>query len=90
MIDTMHFAIGFIIFIGFNMLTFRTYSKKPGITKKFILLAIFSFYSLLAIYVINFVETYNESPLLEIIIQSLIFLVAASYFSLFCLFRHYN
>ena len=83
MIGTMHFAIGFIIFIGFNMLTFRTYSKKPGITKKFILLTIFSFYSLLALYVINFVETYNGSPLIEIIIQSLIFLVAGTIFLYF-------
>ncbi len=80
MIPTLYYAIGFIIYIIFNIITFKTYSKKDGITKKFILYIIFLFYSLLAGYVISFVENNSGALFSEIMVQTIVLIFAGGLF----------
>jgi len=84
MIDTLHYGIGFIIYVTFCLITFDAYSKKKEITKFFILIMIYVYYSILAIYVINFVD-FNGTKI-EIFFQSMIYLFGCGLY----LFQHYN
>jgi hypothetical protein len=80
MIPTLYYAIGFIVYIIFNIITFKTYSKKKEMTKKFVLYMIFLFYSLLAGYVISFVEKNAGATFLEISVQTVILILAGGLF----------
>lgn len=79
MIPTIYYALGFIVYVFFNIVTFKTYSKKEGITKKFVLYMIFLYYSLLAAYVINVVD-FGGSNGLEVMLQTLVFVLAGGLF----------
>lgn len=79
MIPTLYYALGFIVYVFFNIFTFKTYSRKEGITKKFVLYIIFLYYSLLSAYVINMVD-YSGSNSLEVTLQTLVFVFAGGLF----------
>lgn len=87
MIEVKFYLIGFLIYIFFNFLTFNFYSKKEEITKKYILIFIYIYYGILASYIIYLVDF---SPLkdnfFEIVIQSLVYLIACAIF----LFSYYK
>ena len=52
MIDTMPYAIGFLIYVGFCLVTFNVYSQKKELTKIFVLIFIYLYYTALAGYLI--------------------------------------
>ena len=58
MINTVPFALGFLFYAWYSILTFDIYSKKEGITKVYILFLIYLYYTILAGYVISFVDSY--------------------------------
>jgi len=60
MIDTMPYAIGFLIYVGFCLVTFNVYSQKKELTKIFVLIFIYLYYTALAGYLISVVD-YNAS-----------------------------
>lgn len=84
MIDTIPFAIGFIIYAGFCIVTFDVYSQKKEITKIFALISIYSFYTLLAGYVISFVD--STANFIEIFIQILFYAITCA----IVLYSHYK
>ena len=84
MIDTIPFAIGFIIYTFMCVLTMDIYSKKEGMTSGFVLMFIYIYYSILAVYLISFVEG-GEDPFV-ILVESLIYLIACGLY----LFSHYR
>ncbi len=84
MIPALYFGIGFVIYVGFCLFTFDIYSKKKEITKSFVLGMIYAYYSILAVYTINLVETNNSN--VDVIIQALIYLIACA----LILVHHYN
>ena len=84
MIDSLYFGIGFFIYVGFCLITFDAYSKKKEMTKFLILLMIYTYYSILAVYVINFVDF--NGTFIEKFIQSTIYLIACGIY----LIQHYN
>jgi hypothetical protein len=81
MIDLFPFAIGFVIYLFFNVTTFKVYSKREETTNKAILFLIYIYYTILAGYVIHLVD-YNiiEQNYLEIFIQILLFVFAGGLF----------
>ncbi|MDA3856336.1 MAG: hypothetical protein PF569_08820 [Candidatus Woesearchaeota archaeon] len=79
MIDGLYFGLGFVVYMIFNILTFKTYSKKEGITHKFALYLIFVYYSILAAYLINTVDSTGEN-MFEIILQIIIYVLAGFMF----------
>ena len=84
MIDTIYFAIGFIVYIGFGIITFDVYAKKKELTKIFMLIFIYLFYTVLALYLINLVDRYAD--FIERLIQMAIYAVAGAIF----LYSHYK
>lgn len=84
MIDPLYFGIGFIVYVFFTVLTFDIFSRRKGETNIFILIFIYIYYSILAVYLINFVERglseilVYEYSIFEVIIQSMIYLVACA------------
>ena len=84
MITTTYFALGFVFFIIFNMITFDTYAKKKESTNEFILMFIFIYYCLLAIYLINLVDI--EGTFIEILVQCMIFVIVGS----IVMYNHYE
>ena len=84
MIDTIPFAIGFIIYTFMCVLTMDIYSKKEGMTSGFVLMFIYIYYSILAVYLISFVEG-GEDPFV-ILVESLIYLIACGLY----LLSHYR
>ena len=79
MIPTLYYGLGFVVYVFFNIISFKTYSKKEGITKKFVLYMIFLYYSLLSAYVINLVD-YVGNNSLEVMFQTLVFILAGGLF----------
>lgn len=67
-----YFAIGFTVYLIFNIITFKVYSKKKEITKKYILFFIYVYYTILAGYLIQLVD----NNIWEIAIQTLLFTIA--------------
>lgn len=76
MIPTLYYAIGFIFYIGYTMITFSIYSKKKEVTKVLYLFLIYFFYSVLAAYVINFVDINGNN--FEKTIETLVYIVAGA------------
>ena len=75
MIDPIYYGIGFLIYIGFCMLTFEVYSKKQGETNMFVLYLIYVYYTILAGYVINLVD--GQSSSFVRFIEVMIYVIAA-------------
>lgn len=57
MLATIPFTIGFFIYVIFNLLTIDYYSKIKVETKAQIIFFIYLYYTILAIYVINFTDS---------------------------------
>jgi len=74
MIGTLYYAIGFIIYFAFCYVTFVVYSKKKEMSKMFILIFIYIYYTLLAGYVINLVDV--NGNLFERLVQIAIYAIA--------------
>ncbi len=83
MISTIPFVIGFIIYVLYSIFTFDMYSKKEGRTSPFILILIYIYYSILASYIISFVD--SNSSFFEKGIQIVIYIVCGGFF----MFSHY-
>lgn len=79
MIDGLYFGLGFIIYMIFNILTFKAYSKKDGVTHKFILYLIFVYYSILSAYLINLVD-FNGENRFEVVLEIIIYILAGFLF----------
>lgn len=77
MIPTIYFGIGFIIYISYTIFTFETYLKKEDVNKFLVIIMIFSYYSLLAGYLIFLVD---DGSFMEKIIQTLIYIVIGAIF----------
>lgn len=73
MINTLYYAIGFLIYVWYSTYTFDVYSKKEGFTKFFIFIMIYFYYTFLAGYIINFVD-YN-ALLIEKVVQISIYAI---------------
>lgn len=84
MIDIVPYGIGFLIYISFCLVTFDTYAKNEGKTNVAVLVLIFVYYSILAGYVINLVETL-ESTFVKTV-EMLLYYIAGGIF----LFFHYK
>ncbi len=84
MIPLLEYGLGFLVYIGFCMVTFKIYSKKEGTTQWFYLLMIYIYYTLLAAYVISFVD--SKSGSFVIFIESVIYAIAGG----FVLLEYYN
>ena len=84
MIETVPYTIGFIIYVGFCIITFDAYSKKNEMTKILILIFIYAFYTLLAAYVMSFVD-FNAS-FFEKFIEIIVYAIAAGIY----LYFHYK
>ena len=84
MIETFPFAIGFVIYTFFCVLTMDIYSRNPGISSGFVLAFIYIYYSILAVYLINLVD--GGEDFFVILIQSAIYLVACGLY----LLSHYK
>ena len=77
MINFVFFTIGFIIYLIFNVVTFKVYSKKQEATKKYILFFIYVYYTILGGYVIQLVDySVVNNNFLEIVLQIVIFAAA--------------
>ncbi len=72
------YLVGFIIYIFFCVLTFEVYSKKKEMTKSFILIFIFIYYSMLANYVIFFILF--DKFLIKKIIIFLVYIFLGAFF----------
>jgi hypothetical protein len=86
MIDTLAYAIGFIIYAAFCYSTITIYSKKQGFTPFFSLVMIYIYYSILASYLIYVVDHNSSTGIFGVIVQSLIYWVACG----ILMYHHYN
>ncbi len=73
MIPTLAYGIGFIVYMTFCLVTIDIYSRKDGMTPSLIVALIYLYYSFLAMYMINLVES---GDFIEVIIQCAIYVVA--------------
>jgi len=73
MIDTVPFALGFLFYAWYSIFTFNVYSKKEGVTKAYILFLIYLYYTILAGYVISFVD--SSASFMERFIQIGIYVI---------------
>ena len=81
MINVYAFAVGFIVYIFFNIITFNVYSKKREVTNKHILFFIYVYYTLLAAYMIQLVDySVVRENVLEVGVQILIFALAGGFY----------
>lgn len=76
MIENIYFAIGFLVYVSFCLITFKVYTHKNEITKSLILIFIYLFYTILASYVISFVDI--KGTFFEKFIQSIVYAVMCS------------
>jgi hypothetical protein len=83
MIDTTPYAVGFIIYIMFNLITFDVYSKGKEYVNHIVLYMIYVYYTLLAGYVINLVDRYNGEEPLFIFLQVLAYAIAGGVFMVY-------
>ncbi len=81
MIETIPFAIGFIVYVLFCLFTFEIYSKSEGMTHAPILFFIYSYYSILAWYVINLVE--SDENFVITLVQIMVYLISCGMILLF-------
>jgi hypothetical protein len=81
------YTLGFVIYLFFCIITFKTYSKKEEMTKKYILFFIYIFYTILAGYVIQLVD-YNflKNNIAEVIMEIAILAFGGGLY----LFHYYN
>lgn len=81
MIELTNYALGFVIYMAFNVITFEIYSKQEGVTNKYVLGFIYIFYSILIGYIIHLVD-YNpiHNNMIEIIIEILMYYIASATF----------
>lgn len=56
MIDSLLFIVGFVVYLVMAIVTFDAYSRKEGMTNKYVLFLIYIYYTVLAGYVISFVD----------------------------------
>lgn len=89
MIDTLYFGIGFVIYLGFLLATFKTISYRSfsKMINQAILFFIYVFYTILAGYVIRLVD-YTGNNGAEIMVQVLIYMVAGG-FSVYMFYNNY-
>ena len=80
MIDLITYAIGFIIYMTFNIITFEVYSKKQETTNRYILFLIYMYYSAIISYVIYLMD-YNQiiQNNMEIIVQSMLYMILGGF-----------
>lgn len=74
MIPAIPFAIGFVVYVIFCLITFNTYSKNRGMTQAPILFFIYFYYSFLAWYVISLVEG-EDGTFFVVGIQTLFYII---------------
>ena len=79
MIPLVPYAIGFIIYVIFCLLTFEMYSRNKTMTKQPVLIFFYLYYSILAWYVIGIVD---ESTL-EQIVQTVIYMIPGGFIVLY-------
>lgn len=75
MIEIKYYGFGFLVYLIYMLYTFNIYSKKEEITKGFILVIIYFYYTILASYIINLVD--SNATLFEKIVQIGIYMIAA-------------
>ena len=79
MIPTFYYFIGFLVYTGFNIITFNTFSKiEDEMKKKGGLVLIYFYYSLLAAYIMGIVDI--EASGIEILFQTLVYIIAEGFF----------
>lgn len=84
MINFIGFTIGFIVYIFFNITTFKVYSRNKETTKKYILFFIYVYYTILAGYVIQLVDySIVLQNFFEVAIQIVIFAVAGGLYMVY-------
>ncbi len=74
MIPAIPFAVGFVIYVLFCLVTFNIYSKTKGMTMGPVLFFIYFYYSFLAWYVIDLVSG-SDASFFIVGIQTLIYLI---------------
>lgn len=84
MIETKYYALGFLIYIIYMIYTFNVYSKKQEMTKVLILFTIYFYYTILAAYIINLVD--SNATFFEKVVQIGIYIIAGG----LILFYHYE
>lgn len=83
MIDTIPYAVGFVIYILFNIITFDVYSKGKTYVNHMVLYMIYIYYTLLAGYVINLVEKGTGTEMWITFLQVIIYAIAGGLFMTF-------
>jgi len=81
MIDTIHYTLGFLVYIIYCHVTFNVYLYKNDFSKFLTLIIIYVFYSILAGYIIFTVDLSGSG--LEKIIQSMIYFIAGGFYLYF-------
>lgn len=80
MIDIMPYGIGFIIYVTFNIITFKVYSKGKTYVNHLVLYMIYLYYTILAGYVINLVESTQGTEFWITFLQVLVYAIAGGLF----------
>ena len=83
MIETTPYAIGFIIYVVFNLITFDVYSKGKEYVNHLVLYMIYIYYTLLAGYVINLVDSVAGEEPMYIFLQVLAYAIAGGVFMVY-------
>jgi hypothetical protein len=83
MIDTTPYAVGFVIYVMFNLITFDVYSKGKEYVNHIVLYMIYVYYTLLAGYVINLVDGARGEEPLFIFLQVLAYAIAGGVFMVY-------
>lgn len=83
MIETTPYAIGFVVYVIFNLVTFDVYSKGKEYVNHIVLYMIYIYYTLLAGYVINLVDSANGEDALIIFFQVLVYAIAGGLFMVY-------
>ena len=82
MIPVIPFAIGFVIYVGFCIVTFEMYSQKKEMTRLPVLVFFYIYYTLLSWYVIGILE---ESVVVQFI-ETMFYAIPCA----FILLNYYN
>lgn len=83
MIPVIPFAIGFVIYVSFCLLTFEFYSQRKEMTKMPVLVFFYLYYTILSWYVIGIVE---EDGAFVQFIQTMFYAIPCA----FILLNYYN
>ncbi|MFW5705004.1 MAG: hypothetical protein ACOCXG_04105 [Nanoarchaeota archaeon] len=77
MINIYAYGIGFLVYIFFCLFTFDAYSRRRQETKHFALIMIYLYYSILAAYLINWVEKgFLGGNTIIVIVETAVYMVA--------------